>query len=224
MEVRAASVTRSGSDFVSMCMNMRLACGWETLPSELKPEEGFNNPTVDTRPVETRKESLESFLTRLVAARPEYDFAVNDGVVNLFPSAKYVAKMHYKSHLARKVLPFDVHEQYLQIAADDLFAHAGLQHSDIYEGGVSSGLGGSIARKCSVSIKEGTVQQGLNTLVRTDGGSTWIVFPESQGLWDSFLNMAGLGQWPHADKVQMFQYLGDKEILEDIRSRKPKRK
>lgn len=150
----------------SICMGARIVCGVE----ELKGKDSIHGKGLS-------KESFydgtyRDLLVELIKRNPKYDWVERDGVVNVFPKPKY---RKGRSPLENKLKKVEFADAWTNIAAWDLLEIAGIPRVN----GMEAYLSGS--GKTTVSLRDVTVREALNGIVKSDGKAMWIFRPVERG-------------------------------------------
>jgi hypothetical protein len=126
------------------------------------------------------KVPVAAILNSLVSEHPEYQWILDDGIINIAPrktlgnrTSRIRAGFPAGSPLDRKIKKLDIVDTYLQDAVSNVICPAAELECPaplLIPGGTPYA---EPPRKVSLHLKNVTVRKALNALVRRDGHSMW---------------------------------------------------
>lgn len=150
----------------SICMGARIVCGVE----EFRGKDSIHDKRLSKEPFYDG--TYRDLLIELIKLNPKYDWVESGGVVNVFPKPKYRKS---RSPLEKKLKKVEFVDAWTNIAANELLETAGIPLGS----GQEAYLSGS--GKTTVSLRDVTVREALNGIVKADGKAMWIFKPRPAG-------------------------------------------
>lgn len=131
---------------------------------------GGYNPTVKVPP----NSSVKDLLDQIVLASPQYRWHVDDGVINVIPDTNLTAPLDIK------ISKFKVESVSASDALNQLLeepeVRQGIEGLNFHQGARAFGGGFPISKaRISLDLKNVTLQEALNSIVRADGRALWAL-------------------------------------------------
>jgi len=153
---------QGGYEFGDLCHRARIPCGFEALAAP--------GPVI-RKGITGRDQTVQTLLDKLVAGPlKDYIWRMNDGVAELLPRRADGQKS--TSPLDTRIAAVDFENEYDWRAAEQICEKAGVARHTSHSFGGVTGHG-----KISVHLRDVTIREALDAIVRKDGQSMWVFYP-----------------------------------------------